>query len=122
MPLKYNGKNIILAKKTAKKMQHRRSSVFGTAFLSKYPVQFQRQKAIDSFIADFYCHRAKLVIEIDGSQHYSETGLANDQFRTEVLSGYNLQVIRFTNQQINNRFQDVCNYIDTVVKELLSYQ
>lgn len=121
MPLKYSGKNIVLAKNLRKNATPQEQRLW-YCFLSKYPVRFQRQKAIDSFIADFYCHRVKLVIEIDGSQHYSETGLANDQFRTEVLSGYNLQVIRFTNQQINNRFQDVCNYIDTVVKELLSYQ
>ena len=119
--LKYKKLNIAYAKELREDMTEQERKLWYN-FLKKYPVRFQRQKAIDNFIADFYCHRVKLVIEIDGSQHYSETGLANDQFRTEVLSGYNLQVIRFTNQQINNRFQDVCNYIDTVVKELLSYQ
>ena len=121
MPLKYNGKNIVLAKNLRKNATPQEQRLW-YSFLSKYPVRFQRQKPIDNFIADFYCHRVKLVIEIDGSQHYSESGLAKDSFRTEILSGYDLQVIRFTNQQIDNRFQDVCNYIDTVVKDLLPYQ
>ena len=57
----------------------------------------QRQKAIDNFIADFYCHKARLIIEIDGSQHFSDEGLQKDEFRTEVLEGYDLKVVRFTN-------------------------
>ena len=79
----------------------------------------QRQKAIDNFIADFYCHKAKLVIEIDGSQHYTEEGEQNDEFRTEILEGYGLTVIRFTNRQINTNFYGVCAYIDRVVTTLL---
>ena len=45
-------------------------------FLSSYPIRFQRQKAIDNFIVDFYCHQAKFVVEIDGDQHYTDKGLA----------------------------------------------
>ncbi len=74
-------------------------------FLSKYEVRFQRQKAIDNFIADFYCHKAKLIIEIDGSQHYTEKGRQKDTFRTEILEGYDLKVIRFTNHQIDTNFK-----------------
>ena len=54
-------------------------------FLKNYPVRFLRQKVIDTYIADFYCHRARLIIELDGSQHYSETGLLKDKIRTEFL-------------------------------------
>ena len=88
-------------------------------FLSKYEVRFQRQKAIDNFIADFYCHKAKLIIEIDGSQHYTEEGRQKDEFRTEILEGYDLKVIRFTNRQINTNFSGVCKYIDSAVKASL---
>ena len=88
-------------------------------FLSKYEIRFQRQKAIDNFIADFYCHKAKLIIEIDGSQHYTEEGKQKDEFRTETLEGYDLRVIRFTNRQINRNFIGVCKYIDFVVKASL---
>ena len=85
-------------------------------FLSKYEVRFQRQKAIDNFIADFYCHKARLIIEIDGAQHYTEEGRQKDEFRTEILEGYDLRVIRFTNRQINTNFRGVCEYIDAAVK------
>ena len=88
-------------------------------FLSKYKVKFQRQKAIDNFIADFYCHKAKLIIEIDGAQHYTEKSIHNDDFRTEILKGYDLKVIRFTNCQIDKNFLGVCKYIDSAVKASL---
>ena len=88
-------------------------------FLSKYEIRFQRQKAIDNFIADFYCHRAKLIIEIDGSQHFTEEGKQKDDFRTEILEGYELKIIRFTNLQIDTNFRGVCEYIDAVVKASL---
>ena len=88
-------------------------------FLSKHKVRFQRQKAIDNFIADFYCHKAKLIIEIDGSQHDSEQGRQKDEFRTEILKGYELKVIRFTNRQVDTNFRGVCEYIDIAVKAAL---
>ena len=61
-----------------------------------------------------YTH--KIVIEIDGSQHYTEEGRERDAFRTEILEGYDLKVIRFTNYQIDTNFSGVCKYIDEVVK------
>lgn len=115
MSLDYNKKNIALAKNLRKNATREEKHLWYD-FLSKHEIGFQRQKAIDNFIADFYCSKAKLVIEIDGSQHYTEHGLRKDEFRTEILEGYNLKVIRFTNQQINKRFRDVCEYIDSVVK------
>ena len=118
MSLDYNGKNITLAKNLRKNATPQENRLW-YGFLSKYDVRFQRQKAIDNFIADFYCHKAKLVIEIDGAQHYTENGIQKDEFRTGILEGYDLKVIRFTNQQIDMRFFDVCAYIDGVVKELL---
>ena len=85
--------------------------------LSKYPVRFQRQKPIENFIADFYCHAAKLVIEIDGSQHFSQQGERRDAFRTEVLEELGLTVIRFTNSDVNKNFHGVCEYIDYIVRK-----
>ena len=85
-------------------------------FLSKYPVRFQRQKVVDNFIADFYCHSAKLVIELDGSQHYLPENRQKDEFRTEILGGYGLRVIRFLNRDIDKNFEGVCRYIDLQVK------
>ena len=117
MPLKYNGNNIVLAKNLRKNATKEENHLWYD-FLRYYEIRFQRQKVIDNFIADFYCYKAKLIIEIDGSQHYSEEGIKRDEFRTEILEGYDLKVIRFTNKQINENFQGVCQYIDTVVKEL----
>ena len=90
-------------------------------FLRGYPVRFQRQKTIGSFIADFYCHAARLVIEVDGSQHYEPQGLAYDEERTAVLSEYGLEVLRFSNRDVNTNFQGVCEQIDDTVKRRLSH-
>jgi len=118
MSLSYNKDNIILAKNLRKNATPQENHLWYD-FLSKYEIRFQRQKAIDSFIADFYCHEAKLIIELDGSQHFTETGAQKDAFRTEKLKNYDLKVIRFTNRQINTNFSGVCQYIDTIVKEAL---
>ena len=115
MPLEYNGKNIVLAKNLRKKATPQENRLWYD-FLSKYEIRFQRQKAIGDFIVDFYCYKAKLVIELDGSQHFTESGKRKDEFRTEKLEGYDLRVIRFTNRQINTKFHSVCKYIDEVVK------
>lgn len=88
-------------------------------FLQHYPVKIYKQRIIDNFIADFYCHKAKLVVEIDGSQHYTEKGMKSDEFCTEILEGYDLKVIRFTNEQIDTNFRGVCEYIDFIVKASL---
>ena len=88
-------------------------------FLSSYPIRFQRQKSIDNFIADFYCHAARLVIELDGSQHYTHDGKEKDEFRTEILEDLGLIVIRFTNFQVDENFAGVCKYIDKIVKQRL---
>ena len=116
MSLKYNSNNIKLAKNLRKNTTPQENKLWYD-FLSKYEIRFQRQKAIDNFIADFYCHKAKLVIEIDGSQHYLDKIAKDDEFRTEILEGYDLKVIRFTNKQIMNNFEGVCKYIDIIVKE-----
>ena len=118
MPLPYNGNNIPLAKGLRRNATKQENHLWYD-FLSTYTIRFQRQKAIDNFIADFYCHQAKLIIEIDGSQHYTSEGKAKDDFRTEILEGYDLKIIRFTNHQIDTNFRDVCEYIDKIVKSSL---
>ena len=90
------------------------------AFLRNYRPRFQRQKVISRFIADFYCSEAKLVIELDGSQHYTEDGLAHDAERTAYLEGMGLEVIRFKNREVDNEFNSVCKAIDEKVKERLT--
>ena len=118
MSLDYNEKNITLAKNLRKNATSHENHLWYD-FLSKYKVRFQRQKTIDNFIADFYCQKAKLIIEIDGSQHYTEQGKQKDEFRTEIIKGYDLKVIRFTNRQIDTNFRGDCEYIDSAVKASL---
>lgn len=89
-------------------------------FLRDYPVRILRQKVIDNFIVDFYCAKAKLAIELDGSQHYSEPGLEADDRRTEIVNKYQLKVIRFSNNEINRNFAGVCQSIDNAIQELLT--
>ena len=89
-------------------------------FLRAYPVKFYKQRIIGSFIADFYCHAARLVIELDGSQHYEPQGLAYDEERTAVLAQYGLAVLRFSNHDINTQFCAVCEQIDETVQRRLS--
>ena len=79
MSLEYNEKNITLAQNLRKNATPQENHLWYD-FLSKYEIRFQRQKAIDNFIADFYCHKAKLIIEIDGSQHYTEKGRKGECF------------------------------------------
>ena len=88
-------------------------------FLKRYPVRFLRQKVIDNYIADFYCHSARLIIELDGSQHYEEKGLLKDTIISEIIEQINLTVIRIPNNEVNRNFEGVCQYIDDAVKESL---
>ena len=86
-------------------------------FLRHYPIRFLRQKVIDNYIVDFYCHEARLIIELDGSQHYEEDGLLKDKIRTEKIENRNLRVIRIPNNAVNQNFRGVCEYIDQIIKE-----
>ena len=88
-------------------------------FLRSYPVRFLRQKVIDHYIVDFYCHEARLIIELDGSQHYEQEGLLKDKIRTEKIESRNLTVVRIPNNEISRNFRGVCEYIDLQVKESL---
>ncbi len=85
-------------------------------FLRTYPVRFLRQKVIDSYIVDFYCHDARLIVELDGSQHYEARGLLTDKIRTESIEAHALTVIRIPNNAVNENFHGVCDYIDMAVK------
>ena len=88
-------------------------------FLKGYPIRFLRQKVIDNYIADFYCSSAKLVIELDGSQHYEPEGLLSDKIRTEHIQSRGITVIRIPNNVIFSDFRSVCEYIDLCVQESL---
>ena len=84
-------------------------------FLKDYPVMVHRQKTIGSYIVDFYIAEAKLVIELDGSQHYDEEGMRLDEERDAYLQGLELKVLRIPNNEVNQNFRGVCEYIDMLV-------
>ena len=107
----YNNKLTPRAKRLRKEMTRQERHLWYD-FLRYYFVKIYKQKVIDNFIVDFYCHSAKLIIELDGSQHYTEKGLAYDEERTKILNAYNLEVIRFSNSEIDTNFSGVCKLID----------
>ena len=88
-------------------------------FFRNYPVKCRRQKIIEKYVADFYCPSAKLVIEIDGKQHYGEEAKEYDAVRTEVFALHGVEVIRISNEDVNNNFESVCDYIDKEIQKRL---
>lgn len=80
-------------------------------FLKEFPVMVHRQKVIGSYIVDFYIAEKKLVIELDGSQHYSEEGKAYDAERDAFLNAQGLTVLRYANSDVNTQFEAVCRDI-----------
>ena len=115
----YNKRNIPLAKALRKNMTPWERKLWYD-FLRNYPIRFQRQKAIGNYIVDFYCRAAKLVVELDGSQHFEEKDMLYDAERTVFLQKYDLEVVRIPNNEVNHNFRGVCKYIDATVKQSLS--
>ena len=119
MQSKHNRQLVPLAKRLRREMTKEERHLWYD-FLRSYPVRFSRQKVLGKYIADFYSAEAKLVIELDGSQHYEPVNTQNDEERTEFLKGYGLTIIRIPNNEINRNFRGVCEYIDAAVKQSLS--
>ena len=119
MDRKHN-KNIVPFAKELRKNMTKEERHLWYDFLREYPVKFTRQKVLGKYIADFYCAKANLVIELDGSQHYEDEGLISDEKRTEYLEQYGITVIRISNLDVLKNFDGVCMYIDNGVKQSLS--
>ena len=113
----YNKANIPLAKELRKNMTPWERKLW-YEFLRTYPVRFQRQKAIGNYIADFYCAKARLVIELDGGGHYTEEQLEKDAICTKALESMSLTVLRICNLDIDHNFRGVCEQIDLTVNDL----
>ena len=82
-------------------------------------LQFYRQKPILNYIVDFYCPSANLVLECDGSQHYTKDGLEADRVRDEALAELGLMVLRFDNLQILNEIDGVVEVIFEIIRQRL---
>ena len=88
-------------------------------FLRQYPVKIYKQRIIGRYVVDFYCASAKLVIEVDGSQHYDPQGKAYDAERSGFLTDLGLRVLRFSNREIDREFRSVCEQIDLTIQQRL---
>ena len=116
-----NGKLTPNAKALRKNMTKEEAKLW-YQFLCRYPQRFRRQYIIGNYITDFYCHQAKLVVELDGSQHCDPGTMEYDQKRTEYLLSQGLNVLRFSNMDVIQRFKSVCEAIDMEVKGYLGNQ
>ena len=119
MIFKHNKLTVPLAKELRKDMTKEEKHLWYD-YLREYPVRFIRQKVIGKYIVDFYCAKAKLVVELDGTQHYEDKEIEKDALRTEFLEQYGLKVIRISNLDINKNFEGVCIFVDNEVKQSLS--
>ena len=139
--LYYNRKNVPLAKQLRRDMTPWERKLW-YCFLRTFTPRFQRQKPIDraacqagsgrtprplcegappqkpigGYIADFYCAKARLVIELDGAQHYTPEQQQTDSLRTEFFAQNHIRVLRFTNLDIDRRFDGVCQTIEAAVQ------
>ena len=119
MQSKHNKQLVPLAKQLRKEMTKEERHLWYD-FLRNHPVRFSRQKILGKYIADFYSAEAKLIIELDGSQHYEDRNMEKDAERTAFLEGFGLTIIRIPNNEISRNFRDVCAYIDAAVRQSLS--
>ena len=85
-------------------------------FLKTYPIQFKRQYPIGPYFADFYCFKAKLIVELDGSQHCEPDQMEYDRRRTEYLQQKGYYVLRLSNRDVMSQFRSICEAIDTAVR------
>ena len=86
-------------------------------FLKQLPITVHRQKPLGNYIVDFYIASSKLVIELDGSQHYDPANIEKDHSRDQWLHTAGYQVLRYSNEDINQRFQGVCHDILNHIEE-----
>lgn len=108
--LPYDRALVLRAKELRKNMTPAEKKLW-YGYLRTFKFRVLRQRPIDYFIVDFYCPSLKLAIEIDGDSHFSDEGKAYDKARTQRLEGYGLTMIRFTNKQVLQDFESVCEAI-----------
>lgn len=110
----YNSNLIDNAKSLRKNMTKEEKHLWYD-FLKKHELQFYRQKVIGKYIVDFYCPSVKLVIELDGSQHFEEKGIEYDTERTKYLEQFGVVVVRISNDEINYNFDNTCEYLEALI-------
>ncbi|MBQ5328442.1 MAG: endonuclease domain-containing protein [Oscillospiraceae bacterium] len=119
MECKHN-KDLVESAKFLRKNMTKEERHLWYDFLQKSPFRFSRQKILGKYIVDFYCAKAKLVIELDGSQHFEKEVREYDNKRTAFLEEYGLKIIRIPNREINNNFEGICRYLNEQIEQSLS--
>ena len=117
--MKMMNKELLPAARELRKNMTREEKHLWYDFLRSYPVKIRKQHVLGKYIADFYCASAKLIIELDGSQHYEPQAEIRDRVRTEFLEEFGLTVIRIPNNEVNRNFSGVCEYLELAIKERL---
>ena len=119
MQFKHNTNLTAFAKELRKNMTKEERHLWYD-FLKGHPGRFTRQKVLGKYIVDFYSAQAKIVIELDGSQHYDPEEIRKDHLRTAFLEEYGLKVIRIPNNAVNENFRGVCEYLAALIEQSLS--
>ena len=114
--MQHNKKLTGLAQKLRREMTKEEKQLW-YHYLREYPVRFRRQVTCGKYILDFYCAKAKLAVELDGSQHYEEEGLAHDAARTAYLESLGLEVLRIPNNEVMKNLEGVCEAIYERIKK-----
>ena len=114
--MKHNKHLTTLSQQLRKNMTQEEKTLW-YQYLRNYKPQFRRQVTFGNCILDFYCAAARLAVELDGSQHYEEEGLAKDMRRTAFLEENGIMVLRFTNTDVKRNLYGVTEQIDLIVKE-----
>ena len=86
-------------------------------FLRHLPAKFTRQKPLGDYVADFYCACHRLVVEIDGDSHFTAAGVKRDSVRDAALRHMGLNLVRFTNEDVMQRFEAVCLEIAALLEK-----
>ena len=113
---KYNSKLSSNARKLRREMTKEERHLWYD-FLKSLPITVHRQKILGNYIVDFYIATEKIVIELDGSQHYEDEGREKDQKRDSYLTGIGCKVLRYSNADVNQRFSSVCEDIYNNLKK-----
>ena len=108
---KSSNKKLTPISKTLRKNMTEEEKHLWYDFLKKLPQTIHRQKVIGHYVVDFYCADAKLVIELDGSQHKTKQGIQDDFLRDEFLNRLGITVVRYSNLDIHENFEGVCSDI-----------
>ena len=103
--------------RSLRKKQTKEEALLWYHFLRKYPMRFRRQYIVGNYIVDFYCHKAKLAVELDGSQHFEPEEQKRDAERTKYLNSQGIEVLRFTNLEVLHQFDEACDLIHRTVQK-----